>query len=255
MRIDIVCAVPQVIEQVLSTSIIGRAREKGVVEILLHNLHDYATDRYRHIDDTPFGGGAGMILSCEPVFACIERLQAERTYDDVIYMTPDGEQLTQPIANRLSMKQNLILLAGHYKGIDQRIRDVLVTRELSIGDYVLTGGELPAAVLADSIVRLLPGAMGDAESALNDSFQTGLLDYPHYTRPADFRGHRVPDILTGGNHAEIERWRETEAYNKTRIRRPDMLEGQPVAEPVLKKKKNKRIAPDAPPDCREIPHE
>ncbi len=252
MRIDIVCAVPQVIEQVLATSIIGRAREKGVVQILLHNLHDYATDRYRHIDDTPFGGGAGMILSCEPVFACIERLLAERTYDDVIYMTPDGDQLTQPLANRLSMKQNLILLAGHYKGIDQRIRDVLVTREISIGDYVLTGGELPAAVLADSIVRLLPGAMGDAESALNDSFQTGLLDYPHYTRPADFRGHLVPEVLTGGNHADIERWREAEAYGKTRARRPDMLEGRPVAEPMAKKK---RTPPGTAPNHTGMGHE
>lgn len=254
MRMDIVCAVPQVIEQVLSTSIIGRAREKGVVDIVLHNLHDYATDRYRHIDDTPFGGGAGMILACEPVFACIERLHAERSYDDVIYMTPDGEQLSQPIANRLSMQRNLIVLAGHYKGIDQRIRDVLVTREISIGDYVLTGGELPAAVLADAVVRLLPGAMSDAESALNDSFQTGLLDYPHYTRPADFRGHVVPDVLQGGNHAAIERWRETEAYRKTLQRRPDMLEGSAMVDPSVGQSK-KRNRSGAKPGATENNHE
>lgn len=223
MRLDLVCAVPQTIEQLLSASIIGRARQSGVVEIYLHNLHDYATDRYKHIDDTPFGGGAGMILSCEPVFACIEKLQSERTYDDVIYMTPDGEQLRQPLVNRLSMHKNLIILAGHYKGIDQRIRDILVTREISIGDYVLTGGELPALVLVDAVVRLLPGAMSDAESALNDSFQTGLLDYPHYTRPADFRGHGVPEVLQGGNHALIEQWREEQAYRKTQQRRPDLL--------------------------------
>lgn len=224
MRIDLVCAVPQTIEQLLSASIIGRARQSGVVDIHLHNLHDYATDRYRHIDDTPFGGGAGMIIGCEPVFACIEKLQSERSYDDVIYMTPDGEQLRQPLVNRLSLSRNLLILAGHYKGIDQRIRDLLVTREISIGDYVLTGGELPALVLVDAVVRLLPGAMGDAESALNDSFQTGMLDYPHYTRPADFRGHTVPDVLQSGNHAVIERWREEQAYRKTLERRPDLLE-------------------------------
>jgi tRNA (guanine37-N1)-methyltransferase len=223
MRLDLVCAVPQTIEQLLSASIIGRARQSGVVDIYLHNLHDYATDRYRHIDDTPFGGGAGMIISCEPVFACIEKLQSERAYDDVIYMTPDGEQLRQPLVNRLSMHKNIIVLAGHYKGIDQRIRDLLVTREISIGDYVLTGGELPALVLVDAVVRLLPGAMSDAESALNDSFQTGLLDYPHYTRPADFRGHVVPEVLQGGNHAHIEQWREEQAYRKTQERRPDLL--------------------------------
>lgn len=223
MRIDIVCAVPQTIEQLLSASILGRARQKGVVDVVLHNLHDYATDKYRHIDDTPFGGGAGMIISCEPVFACIEQLQSQRTYDDIIYMTPDGEQLRQPLANQLSLSKNIIILAGHYKGIDQRIRDVLVTREISIGDYVLTGGELPALVLVDAVVRLLPGAMGDAESALNDSFQTGLLDYPHYTRPANFRGHAVPGVLQGGNHADIEQWREEQALQKTRERRPDLL--------------------------------
>lgn len=231
MRLDLVCAVPQTIEQLLSASIIGRARQSGVVEVHLHNLHDYATDRYKHIDDTPFGGGAGMIISCEPVFACIEKLQSERTYDDVIYMTPDGEQLRQPLVNRLSMHRNLIILAGHYKGIDQRIRDLLITREISIGDYVLTGGELPALVLVDAVVRLLPGAMSDAESALNDSFQTGLLDYPHYTRPADFRGHIVPEVLQGGNHALIEQWREEQAYRKTQERRPDLLRTpEPVSE-------------------------
>lgn len=239
MRLDLVCAVPQTIEQLLSASIIGRARQSGVVEVHLHNLHDYATDRYKHIDDTPFGGGAGMIISCEPVFACIEKLQSERTYDDVIYMTPDGEQLRQPLVNRLSMHRNLIILAGHYKGIDQRIRDLLVTREISIGDYVLTGGELPALVLVDAVVRLLPGAMSDAESALNDSFQTGLLDYPHYTRPADFRGHIVPDVLQGGNHALIEQWREDQAYRKTQERRPDLLRTEDAVPEGAKRRSGK----------------
>lgn len=223
LRIDIVCAVPQTLDSVVTTSIVGRAREKGLVDIHVHNLHDYATDRFRHIDDTPYGGGAGMILECEPIFSCIEGLQAERTYDDVIYLTPDGERLANARCVELSMHRNIILLAGHYKGVDQRVRDVLVTRELSIGDYVLTGGELAAAVLTDAIVRLVPGVLGDAESALDDSFMNGLLDAPHYTKPADFRGHRVPDILLSGNHARIRQWRHDQALTKTRERRPDLL--------------------------------
>jgi tRNA (guanine37-N1)-methyltransferase len=223
MRIDIVSGVPALVEPLLSESIIGRAREKGVVEIYVHNLHDYAEDRYKHIDDTPFGGGAGMIIKCAPVFACIEKLLAERDYDHVIYASPDGEMLDQTMANGLSLAKNIIILAGHYKGIDQRIRDILVTKEISIGDYVLSGGELPALVMVDSIVRLLPGAIGDAESALEDAFQQGLLDAPHYTRPADFRGTRVPDVLLSGNHAEIRKWREKQALEKTRVRRPDLL--------------------------------
>ncbi len=223
LRIDIVCAVPQTLDSVVTTSIVGRAREKGLVDIHVHNLHDHATDRFRHIDDTPYGGGAGMILECEPIFSCIEGLQAQRTYDDVIYLTPDGERLANARCVELSMHRNIILLAGHYKGVDQRVRDVLVTRELSIGDYVLTGGELAAAVLTDAIVRLVPGVLGDAESALDDSFMNGLLDAPHYTKPADFRGHRVPDILLSGNHARIRQWRHDQALNKTRERRPDLL--------------------------------
>ena len=226
MRIDIISAVPEIIAPVLQTSIVGRAGRGGIVDIQVHNLRDYGLKKYRQIDDTPFGGGAGMILRCEPVFACVEALQAERPYDDIIFMTPDGVQLDQPLCNTLSMCRNLIILAGHYKGIDQRIRDVIVTREISIGDFVLTGGELPALVLADAIVRLLPGALGDAESALTDSFQGDLLDCPHYTKPAEFRGHRVPQVLQSGDHAAIEKWRAQEALRKTQERRPDMLNSQ-----------------------------
>lgn len=224
IRFDIVSAVPQLLTSFLEHSIVGRARTKELVELHVHNLHDYATDRFRHIDDTPYGGGAGMILQCEPVFACIESLMAQRTYDAVVYLCPDGEQLTQTVANQLSMHRNVILLAGHYKGIDQRIRDVLVTREISIGDYVLSGGELPAAVLVDAITRLIPGVISDAESLLEDSFMTGLLDAPHYTKPADFRGMMVPDILRSGDHAKISAWRHEQALAKTRARRPDLLD-------------------------------
>lgn len=223
IRIDIISAVPGLIEPMITQSIVGRAVAKGVVEIYVHNLHDYAEDKFRHIDDTPFGGGAGMIIKCAPVFACIEKLQSERQYDEIIYMSPDGEMLNQEMANRMSLFGNIIILAGHYKGIDQRIRDILITKEVSIGDYVLSGGELPALVMVDAIVRLLPGAIGDSESALDDAFQYGLLDSPHYTRPADFRGMKVPDVLLGGNHAEIRKWRHKEALEKTQIRRPDML--------------------------------
>jgi tRNA (guanine37-N1)-methyltransferase len=225
LRIDVVTALPQMMIPTLEASIIKRAQEAGAVEIGVHNLHDYGLGRYSQIDDAPFGGGAGMILRCEPVFACIEALQSEREYDEVIFLTPDGERLTQSIANELSLKRGLILLAGHYKGIDQRIRDTLVTREISIGDYVLTGGELPALVLLDAIVRLLPGAMSDAESALSDSFQNGLLDAPHYTRPAVFRSLAVPDVLLSGDHRQIAAWREQAALEKTRERRPDLLSG------------------------------
>jgi tRNA (guanine37-N1)-methyltransferase len=223
LRIDIITAVPQLVQPVLDASIIQRARKAGAVDVVVHNLHDYGLGRYKQIDDEPFGGGAGMILRCEPVFACVERLQAERHYDDVVFLTPDGERLTQSLANEFSLQSALIFLAGHYKGIDQRIRDALVTREISIGDYVLTGGELPALVLTDAIVRLLPGAISDAESALLDSFQDGLLDAPHYTRPAEFRGMTVPDVLQSGNHKRIAAWREEQALNKTRKRRPDLL--------------------------------
>lgn len=226
LRIDIVSAVPQLLGSTLDASIVGRARSAGLVDVVVHNLHDYADNRYRHIDDTPYGGGAGMILQCGPIFACIEQLQGERPYDDVIYLCPDGEVLDQQLCTTLSMHRNLILLAGHYKGIDQRVRDTLVTREVSIGDYVLSGGELPAAVLTDAIVRLLPGAVGDAESVLDDSFMHGLLDAPHYTKPADFRGLTVPDILRSGDHKRIRAWREEQALAKTQARRPDLLAGQ-----------------------------
>jgi len=223
LRIDIVCVVPQVLESIISTSIVGRARERGQVEILLHNLHDYATDKYRHIDDTPYGGGAGMIIQCEPVFECIEALLRERTYDDVIYLCPDGEVLTQESCNTMSLAKNLILLCGHYKGIDQRIRDVLVTREISIGDYVVTGGEIAAGVLTDAIVRLIPGVVGDAESVLEDSFMHGVLDAPMYTKPAVFRDMPVPEVLLSGNHAKIRAWRQEQSLTKTTQRRPDLL--------------------------------
>jgi tRNA (guanine37-N1)-methyltransferase len=223
MRIDIITAIPQSVVPFIETSILKRAQEAGAVHIVVHNLHDDGLGQYNQIDDSPFGGGAGMILRCEPIFACIERLLGERDYDDVIFLTPDGERFTQDMANVLSMKRNIIMLAGHYKGVDQRVRDRLVTREISIGDYVLTGGELPALVLTDAIVRLLPGAISDAESALLDSFQTHLLDTPHYTRPAEFRGMSVPGELLSGDHKRIAAWRDREALAKTRSRRPDLL--------------------------------
>ena len=222
LHIDIVSAVPDSIRDYLNYSIIKIAKEKGLVEIELHNLHDYANNKYKRIDDYPFGGGAGMIIGCEPVFKCIENLKSQRDYDEIIYLTPDAPVLNQATSIELSLKKNLIFLAGHYKGIDQRIRDTLITKEISIGDYVLTGGELPALVLADSIIRLLPGVIGDAESALYDSFQDGLLEHPIYTRPADFRGMKVPDVLIGGNHAEIEKWKHEQAMEKTKKLRPDL---------------------------------
>jgi len=224
LRIDIVSVVPQTFGSVLDASIISRARKANLVEINIHNLHDYGLGRYKQVDDTPYGGGAGMVLRPEPIFECVERLQAERQYDEVIFLTPDGQTLAQPIANRLSMATNLLLLCGHYKGVDERVRETLVTREISIGDYVLTGGELPALVLTDAVVRLLPGAMGDSESALGDSFQTGLLDAPQYTKPAEFRGVSVPEVLQSGDHARIAAWRESMALERTRQRRPDLLE-------------------------------
>ncbi|MCE7933675.1 MAG: tRNA (guanosine(37)-N1)-methyltransferase TrmD [Chlorobi bacterium CHB2] len=224
MRIDILSVVPQTFASVLDASIVSRARKANLAEINIHNLHDYGLGRYKQVDDTPYGGGAGMVLRPEPIFECVERLQAERKYDEVIFLTPDGQQLTQSLANRLSMAANLILLCGHYKGVDERVRQTLVTQEISIGDYVLTGGELPAMVLTDAIVRLLPGAMGDSESALGDSFQTGLLDAPQYTKPAEFRGMNVPEVLQSGDHAKIAAWREAAALERTRQRRPDILD-------------------------------
>jgi len=223
MRIDIVAAIPESIESYLNFSIIKNAKEKGFLQVFLHNLHDYSGNKWRKIDDYPFGGDAGMVIQCEPVFNCIEKLKEQTNYDEIIYLTPDGELFNQRIANELSLKNNLILLAGHYKGIDQRIRDSLVTREISIGDYVLTGGELAALVVLDAVVRLLPGVIGDATSALNDSFQDGLLEAPIYTRPAVFRGMEVPKVLLSGNHKEIEEWKYQQALEKTKKLRPDLL--------------------------------
>lgn len=223
LRIDLIAAVPDIFQSPLDSSILKRAQEKELVSIHVHNLHDYAKDTYRHIDDTPFGGGAGMILQCEPIFECIEKLMSERTYDDIIYTSPDGEVFNQDIANELSLKGNIIILAGHYKGIDQRVRDYLITRELSIGDVVLSGGELPALMITDAIVRLIPGVLGDAESSLSDAFMNdGLLDCPHYTRPAVFRDMEVPEVLRSGNHALIEQWRKNQSIEKTKKLRPDL---------------------------------
>ncbi|MEM7038580.1 MAG: tRNA (guanosine(37)-N1)-methyltransferase TrmD [Bacteroidota bacterium] len=224
MRIDILSAVPDQLHSPLNTSIVKRAKDKGLVEIHIHNIRDYATDKHKSVDDAPYGGGAGMVMKVEPIAAAIRELQAQREYDEVISLSPDGEVLDQQMANALSLKGNLILLCGHYKGVDQRVRDLFITREISIGDYVLSGGELPALVLTDALVRLLPGVLGNESSALEDAFQSNLLDAPAYTRPADFEGHKVPDVLLGGNHKEIDKWRDEQAFAKTKARRPDLLE-------------------------------
>ncbi len=224
MHIDVVTGFPKLFAGPLSESIVKRAQDRKIVTIGVHDLRDYATDRHRTIDDTPFGGGAGMILKPEPVFACIESLKQKRSYDEVIYLSADGERLTQHAANTLSLRGTLLLLCGHYKGIDERIRSTLITRELSIGDYVLTGGELPAMVLIDTVVRLIPGVLNDGESLLTDSFQDGLLDAPSYTRPAEFRGMRVPDVLLSGNHEEIAAWRTAQRGSRTNERRKDLFE-------------------------------
>ena len=223
MRIDLISAVPDLLTSFLEHSIVKRAQLKQRVEIQVHNLHDYGLGRYRQIDDAPYGGGAGMVLRVEPVAVLLRRLQAERPYDEVIYTAPDGELLTQPVANGLSLKQNLILLCGHYKGVDERIREHLVTREISIGNFVLSGGELAAAVITDAVVRLLPGVLNDETSALSDSFQDGLVAPPVYTRPAEWEGHRVPEVLTSGHEARIHEWRHEQALARTRVRRPELL--------------------------------
>jgi len=224
MRIDLVTALPDLVDGPLDHSIVKRARDAGAVDIVVHDLRAYATGKHRQIDDYPFGGGAGMVLKPEPLFRAVETIEEEAgAADEVIYLTPDGERLDQPMVNRLSMFDHLILIAGHYKGIDQRVRDVLVTREFSIGDFVMSGGELPALVLIDAVVRLLPGVLGDASSALTDSFQDGLLDAPVYTRPAEFRGRSVPEVLRSGDHARVEAWRDEKRLEKTRERRPDLL--------------------------------
>ena len=224
MRIDVVTGFPKLLEGPLNESILRRAQDKGAVEIVVHDLRDYTTDRHKTIDDSPYGGGAGMVLKVEPVFACVEGLRREREYDQVIYLTADGESYAQRTANRLSLCRNLILLCGHYKGIDERIREALVSMELSVGDYVLTGGEIPALVVIDSVVRLVPGVLNDGESLLDDSFQDGMLGAPYYTRPAEFRGMNVPEVLLSGNHAEITAWRTKQQLHRTGQRRKDLLD-------------------------------
>lgn len=223
MRIDILTVLPEMLESPLHCSILQRAQDKGLVEIHVHNLRDWSLRKHRKVDDYPFSGEAGMVMQIEPVDRCIEQLKSERHYDEVIFTSPDGEILSQPLANTLSLAQNLIILCGHYKGVDYRIREHLVTKEISIGNYVLTGGELPAAVIADSIVRLIPGAIGDEQSALNDSFQDNLLEAPVYTRPADYKGWKVPDILLSGNEAKIKQWEMDQAMERTKLLRPDLL--------------------------------
>ena len=224
MRIDILTVLPEMLESPLGCSILKRAQDKGLAEIVVHKLRDYTTDRHRKVDDYPFGGEAGMVMKVQPVDACISELKSQRRYDEVIFTSPDGQTLTQPLANRLSMMENIIILCGHYKGVDYRIREHLVTMEISIGDYVLTGGELPAAVIADAVVRLIPGAIGDEQSALSDSFQDNLLAPPVYTRPADYNGWTVPEILLSGHEARISEWRHEQAFERTRRLRPDLLD-------------------------------
>jgi len=223
MRIDIISVLPELMESPFKTSILRRAMDKGLAEVHFHHLRDWAINKYRQIDDEPYGGGAGMVMMVEPLDQCISELKSQRAYDEVIYLTPDGVTLNQKIANTLSIKENLIFLCGHYKGIDQRVRDLHITREISIGDYVLTGGELAACVLADSIIRLLPGVLNDEQSALTDSFQDDLLSPPIYTRPEVYKGLEVPKILLSGNFAKIEEWRHDEAVRITREKRPDLL--------------------------------
>jgi tRNA (guanine37-N1)-methyltransferase len=229
MRIDILTVQPELLESPLNHSIVKRAREKGLVEINVLNLRDFTKDKYKTVDDYAFGGGAGMVMMIEPVYKAIEKLKSEREYDEIIYTSPDGEHLTQKMANTLSLKNNIIILAGHYKGVDQRIRDHLITREISIGDYVLSGGEIPAVVITDAIVRLIPGAMSDEQSALSDSFQDDILAPPVFTRPADFKGWKVPDVLLSGHTAEIEKWRHEQSFERTAKLRPD-LNNKPLFE-------------------------
>ncbi|MXV49833.1 tRNA (guanosine(37)-N1)-methyltransferase TrmD [Pedobacter sp. HMF7647] len=223
MRFDIITVLPGLLESPFAHSILQRAQKKGIAEIHVHNLRDYANNKHKSVDDYPYGGGSGMVMSVEPFAACITTLKGQNEYDEIIFMTPDGETLNQGIANELSLKNNVIILCGHYKGIDQRIRDLFVTREISIGDYVLSGGELPAAVLVDTVVRLIPGVLSDETSALSDSFQGELLDAPVYTRPADWNGQKVPDVLLSGNQSLIDNWRYEQALERTKKRRPDLL--------------------------------
>ncbi len=226
MHIDIITVVPGLLEGPFSHSILQRAEDKGLAKVRVHNLRDYATGKQKQVDDYAFGGGAGMVLMIEPVLRCINALKAERTYDEVIYMSPDGEVFDQRMANALSLHQHLIILCGHYKGVDERVRQHLITKEISIGDFVLSGGELAAAVVTDAIIRLIPGVLNDETSALTDSFQDGLLAPPVYTRPAEYKGMKVPEILLSGHSAKIDNWRFEESVRRTRERRPDLLEGK-----------------------------
>ncbi len=225
MRIDIITVLPELLRSPFEASILKRAIDKGLVEVHLHNLRDYSTNKHKNVDDYQFGGGAGMVMMIEPIDLCISKLKSERQYDEVIYMTPDGETLNQSMANSMSLLNNIIILCGHYKGVDQRVRDQFITKEISIGDFVLSGGELAAAVVADSIIRLIPGVLSNETSALTDSFQDNLLAPPVYTRPAEYKGWKVPDILLSGHQANIDKWREDMAYEHTKIRRPDLLDG------------------------------
>jgi tRNA (guanine37-N1)-methyltransferase len=224
MRIDIITVLPEMIEGFVNESILARAQKKGLAEIHLHNLRDYSNDKWRRVDDYPYGGFAGMVMQIEPIDRCISTLKSERDYDEVIFTTPDGEQFDQPMANELSLLNNVIILCGHYKGIDHRVREHLITKEISVGDYVLTGGELAAAIITDAVVRIIPGVVGDEQSALSDSFQDNLLSAPIYTRPADYNGWKVPDILLSGNEAKIKDWEMEQAMERTRRLRPDLLD-------------------------------
>ena len=223
MRIDIITVLPEMLEGFFNESILARAQKKGLAEIHLHNLRDYTLDKWKRVDDYPYGGSAGMVMQCEPIDRCIAALKAERDYDDVIYVSPDGETFNQKIANEMSMQGNLIILCGHYKGIDQRVRDHLITREISVGDYVLTGGELAAAIISDAVIRLVPGVISDEQSALSDCFQDDILAAPIYTRPADYKGWKVPEILLSGNEAKIRQWEFDQAMERTKRLRPDLL--------------------------------
>lgn len=222
MRLDILTLFPNMMNMFFEESILKRAQKKGLVDVHFHDLHDYSLSKYGSVDDYPYGGAAGMVMAVEPLCNCIENLQKERTYDEVIYTAPDGEMLSQSMSNELSLKGNLMILCGHYKGVDERVREHFITKEISIGDYVLTGGELAAAVICDSVIRLIPGVIGDELSALADSYQDGLVAPPEYTRPPEFRGWRVPDVLLSGNHAKIEQWRFEQALERTKDRRPDL---------------------------------
>ncbi len=224
MRIDIITVLPELLRSPFEASILKRAVDKGLVEVHLHNLRDYSTNKQKSVDDYQFGGGAGMVMTIQPIDDCISQLKSERHYDEVIYMTPDGETLNQKMANSMSLLKNIIILCGHYKGVDQRVRDHFITKEISIGDFVLSGGELGAAVLSDAIIRLIPGVLSNETSALTDSFQDNLLSGPIYTRPAEYKGWKVPDVLLSGNFAEIDKWRENQSYEHTKNRRPDLLE-------------------------------